>query len=92
MRKEISNDGKWIIEFETNSEKFYLYQMNEGNKEEHGSYPSYENAQKAIDRAETIRKKKIAPLPFIKKESWQSGYKKGNITSLAEVKSYGVYV
>ena len=93
MRKEISNDGKWIIEFETNNEKFFLSQMNEGNKEEHNSYDSYENAQKAIDRAETIRKKKIAPLPFIKRTSYGGGeYKKGKITSLAEVKSYGVYV
>lgn len=93
MKKEISNDGKWIIEFETRKERFYLYQMNEGNKEEHGTYDSYENANKAIDRAETIRKKKIAPLPIIKQQDYGGHtYKKGKITSLAEVKSYGIYV
>jgi len=92
MRKEISNEEDWIVEFETNNEKFFVYKMNEGNKEEHGSYDSYENAQKAIDRAETIRKRKIVPLPFIKQNHWESVYKKGKITSIAEIKSYGLYV
>ena len=93
MRKELENDGKWIIEFETNNEKFYLYQMNEGNKEEHGIYDSYENTQKAIDRAEAIKKRKIAPLPIIKQERYgDSTYKKGKITSIAEVTDYNVYV
>lgn len=92
MRAEISNDGTWVIEFEVGTETFYLSQIDKGNKQIYGSYDSYANAQKAIDRTETIKKKKITPLPFIKTYGYKDEYEKGKITSIAEVRSYGVNV
>lgn len=92
MRKEISREENWIIEFDTYNERFYLYQLNEGKKEEYGSYDTYDKTNEAIKRAETVKKRKISPLSFIKQEAWSNEYEKGKITSLAEEGMYGFYV
>ena len=92
MRKEIFKNERWIIEFETDYEDFYLFQIIEGINKEYGNYDTYKKCIDAIDRKEIIKKKKIKPLSFIERGYYNENYKEGIITSINEKTNYGLYL
>ena len=58
MKKEIFKNERWIIEFETNYEDFYLYEIKNKIKNFYGQYDTYKKCINAIDRKEIIKTKK----------------------------------
>ena len=84
MKKELYNDGQFIIEINTNDNKYYLYETEGNQKFQLGDYKTYQQAEQAITRRTTEKKKKIAPIECLYNEtaSHIERYEPAKITSI----------
>lgn len=91
MKQELFNDGTYIIEINTLSNKYELSEL-DGDKTFHiGDYKTYQEAQEGINRNIKDKKKKIAPIECLYNESSRrEEYMPAKITSIKK-SSYGLY-